>query len=84
MRQALSGIKVQINVRFSWVGDSYVGDVMMATILRCWWQKKYVGHIFLHVGDIPIGQQHHNMSECDVGDRFVMLETWNSIWCQIQ
>jgi len=27
--------------------------------------KKYVGDIFLHVGDIPIGHQHHNMPECD-------------------
>ena len=24
------------------------------------------------------------MLECDVGDRFVMLETWNSTWCHIQ
>ena len=54
---------------------------MMVTILR---QKKYVGDIFLHVGGIPIGHQHHNMQECDVGDQYAMLETWNSSWCQIQ
>ena len=36
--------------------------------------KKYVGDI-LHVGDIPIGHQHHYMPEYDVGDRYVMLET---------
>ena len=41
--------------------------------------KKYVGDIFLHVGDISIGHQNHNMRECDVGDRYVMLEAWNSI-----
>ena len=60
----------------------------------CWWlndddhfkmlvTKKYVRDIFLHVGDILIGDQHHNMPECDVGDRYVMLQTWNSTWCQI-
>ena len=101
---------------------------MMVTILRCWWQKKVCLWYFLHVGDIPIcqqhhfikmwcwcpicyvgdmkfhlmpksmkffpslnsswgtqiGHQHHNMSECDVVDRYVMLETWNSTWYQIQ
>ena len=36
---------------------------------------KYVDDIFLHVGDISIGHQHHDMPECDVGDRYVMLET---------
>ena len=61
----------------------------------CWWlndgdhfkmlmTKKYVGFIFLHVGDLPISHQHHNMPECDVRDRYVMLETWNSNWCQVQ
>ena len=37
--------------------------------------KKYVGDIFsaMHdVGDIPVGHQLNNMSECDVGDRYVM------------
>jgi len=33
-----------------------------------------VGHIFVHVDDIPIGHQ-HNMKECDVDDQYVMLET---------
>ena len=42
----------------------YVGDIFL-----------HVGDIFLHVGDISIGHQHHNMPECDVGDRYVMLET---------
>jgi len=35
--------------------------------------KKYVGDIFLHVGDIPIGHQHHYIPECDVGDWYLML-----------
>ena len=53
--------------------------VMLVTSL-CWWlngdhfkmlrTKKYVG-------DILIG--HHNMPVCDVGDRYIMLETWNSM-----
>ena len=30
--------------------------------------KKYVGDIFLHVGDIPVGHQHHNTPKCNVGD----------------
>ena len=38
--------------------------------------KKDVGDIFLHVGDMPIGHQHNYMPECDVGVRFVMLETF--------
>jgi len=37
--------------------------------------NKYVVDIFLYVGDIPIDHQHHNMPECNVGDRYVMLET---------
>ena len=41
--------------------------------------KKYVGDIiFLHAGGIPIGHQHHNVPECDVGDRYVMLEDRSS------
>ena len=40
--------------------------------------KKYVSEICLHVADIPIGHQHHNIPECDVDDRYVMFETWNS------
>jgi len=38
-------------------------------------EKKYVGDIFLLVGDILIGHDHHNMPECDFGDPYVMLET---------
>ena len=45
---------------------------MMVTILRCWWQKKYIGDIFLHVGDILIG---HQLIKC----QDVMLMT--DIWC---
>ena len=58
------------------VGDSDGGDiVMLITILRCWWLNKDVGDIFLNVGDMSIGHQHNYISECDVGDPFVMLET---------
>ena len=39
---------------------------MMVIILICWLQK-YVGDIFLHIGDIPIGH-HHNTPEYDVVD----------------
>ena len=53
--------------------------------------KKDVGDIFLHVGDMLIGHQHNYVPECDVGDRFVMLETFflnlvtlNQCWCQFQ
>ena len=48
---------------------------MMVTIFRCWRQKTYVAEIFMHVGDIPIGDQHHNMPECGVGDEIWMLVT---------
>ena len=41
--------------------------------------KKYVDDIFLHIGDIPISHQHHNMAEVDVGDQYVMLETFNMV-----
>ena len=54
---------------------------MMVTIFRCWRQKTYVAEIFMHVGDIPIGHQHHNMPDCDVGDRYVMLEL---IFCHLK
>ena len=37
--------------------------------------KRYVGDIFLHYDDVPIGQQHSNIPECDVDDRYVILET---------
>ena len=33
------------------VGDRYVGDFMMVTDLRCWWQNHYVGDFFHYVGD---------------------------------
>ena len=42
--------------------------------------KKDVGDIFLHVGDMSIGHQHNYMLECDVDDRFVMLETFFLTW----
>ena len=29
----------------------YVGDFMMVTDLRCWWQNHYVGDFFRYVGD---------------------------------
>ena len=29
----------------------------------------------ISMGDIDVGHQHHNMPECDVGDRYVMLES---------
>ena len=32
-------------------GDSDVGDIMMVTDLRCWWQNHYVGDFFRYVGD---------------------------------
>ena len=32
-------------------GDSDVGDSMMATDLRCWWQNPYVGYFFRYIGD---------------------------------
>ena len=60
--------------------NRYVGDLMMVTILRCWSQKKYVGDIFLYVGDIPIGHQHHNMPEFDVGDWYLMLVPNSRCW----
>ena len=54
-------------------GDSDIDDnVMLDNVML----ERYVGDIFLHVGDMPIGHQHDYMSECDVEDRFVMLETF--------
>ena len=55
------------------MGDSNVGDiVMLATYdgdhFKMLMTKKYVDDIFLHVGDILIGHQHHNTPECDVDD----------------
>ena len=42
-------------MRKSWiadgVGDSDVGDFMMVTDFRRWWQNHYVGDIFRYVGD---------------------------------
>ena len=51
---------------------------MMVIILICWLQK-YVGDIFLHIGDIPIGH-HHNTPECDVGDWYLMLVPKSRCW----
>ena len=45
-------------------GDSDVGEKRV--------KKSYT---FLSVDNIPIGHQHHYISECDVGDRCTMLET---------
>lgn len=42
---------------------------MLVTTKGCW-------DIFLHVNDMPIGNQHNYMPKCDVGDRFVMLGTF--------
>ena len=50
--------------------DSNVGYIVMLVT------KKDISDILRHVSDIPIGHQHNYMSECDVGDRFVMLETF--------
>ena len=56
----------------------------MVTILRCWWQKQYIGDIFLHVDDISIGRQHHNMPEYDVTDPYVMLLPNSRCWsCEL-
>ena len=32
-------------------GDSDVGDFMMVTDLRCWWQNHYVDDFLCYVGD---------------------------------
>ena len=49
-----------------------MNELMLVTILKIkfWWQKG--------VGDMPIGHQHYYMLNCDVGDRFVMLEAKNA------
>ena len=71
--------------KFNFDGDNDVGVVTLY-----WWpfldvaRKKNVGHILLHIGDITIGHQYKNMPKCDLGDRYVMLKTWNTSWCQIQ
>ena len=44
-------IKIELGpgqVRF---GDSDVGDFMMVTDFKCWWQNHYVGDFFRYVGD---------------------------------
>ena len=33
------------------IGDSDVGDFMMVTDFRYWWQDHYVGDFFRYVGD---------------------------------
>ena len=43
--------------------------------------KKYVGDMFLHVSYIPIGHQHHNMPECDVGDVCSAVLSPTSLTC---
>ena len=37
--------------RNGFIGDSDVGDFMMVTDLRCWWQNQYVGDFFHYVSD---------------------------------
>ena len=49
--------------------DSDVGYIAMLVT------KKDISDILRHVGDMPIGNQRTHIWECDVGDRFVMLET---------
>ena len=40
------------NIRWQWCWwHRYVGDFMMVTDLRCWWQNHYVGDFFRYVGD---------------------------------
>ena len=67
-------------IRWQWCWwHRYVGDLMIVIICRCKWQKKIYWLYFSHVDDIPIGHQHHNMPECDVGDWYLMFVP-NS-WC---
>ena len=54
--------------------DSDVGYIAMLVT------KKDISDILRHVGDMPIGNQHTHIWECDVGDRFVMLETYDAYW----
>ena len=46
--------------------------VMLVSSLFWWFNN---GDSFPHIGDNPIGRQDHNMKECDVDDRYVMLKT---------
>ena len=40
------------DARWQWCWwHRYVGDFMMVTDLRCWWQNHYVGDFFRYVGD---------------------------------
>ena len=34
------------------IGDSDVGDFVMVTAFRCWWQDHYVGDFLRYVGDL--------------------------------
>ena len=50
--------KIVTNFNNRWNGwwqwcwwQRYVGDFMMLTDLRCWWQNHYVGDFFRYVGD---------------------------------
>ena len=46
-----------IKIRWQWGWwHRYVGDFMMVTDFRCWWQNHYVGDFFRYVGDV--GHQH--------------------------
>ena len=40
-----------MNTYTRYYGDSDVGDFMMVTDFRCWWQNHYVGDFFHYLGD---------------------------------
>ena len=82
---------------FSWFGrlwgwqwcwwHRYVGDFMMATDFRCWWQNHYVGDLFRYVGDFlnvlnrsPTSQtcHQHIWSPTSVTNIDVTLFCWHS------
>ena len=43
--------------------------------IRFYFDGSDIGKIGLHVGYISIGHQHDDMPECDVCDRYVILQT---------
>ena len=46
----LTGCRILYGWQWCW-WYRYVGDFMMVTDLRCWWQNHYVGDFFHYVGD---------------------------------
>ena len=68
----------------------YVGDFMMVTDFRCWWQNHYVGDFFRYVGDSsnllnrsPTSQSCHQhiWSPTSVTNINVTLRKWRfTIW----